>query len=81
MSVPNPREAELTAQQAADLLNVSHPYLVQLLDDGRIPSRSVGVNRIVRLDDILAFKRQDDEAKLKIADQLTAEAQELGKGY
>ena len=76
-----PAEEELTTREAADLLNVSRPHLVKLLDEKAIPHRKVGTHRRVRRRDVLAYKQrmgvEAEEAMQELADQ----AQELGLGY
>jgi excisionase family DNA binding protein len=76
-----PIHAELTTQQAADLLNVSRPFLVEQLEKGIIPHRKVGTHRRIFFKDVMAYKQQMDQNRLKSLEELSAIDQELGLGY
>jgi excisionase family DNA binding protein len=76
-----PIHAELTTQEAADMLNVSRPHLVKLLESGALPFHKAGKHRRVRFADLMAFKAERDRASSLAMEELARQAQELRLGY
>ncbi len=74
-----PDNAMLTTQQAADLLNVSRPYLIGLLQDSAMPYQMVGTHRRIAFKDLLDYKRQDDQRRRAVLDELAELGEEIGR--
>lgn len=76
-----PIRAELTTQEAADLINVSRPHLVKLLEAGDLPFHKTGSHRRVRFSDLMAYKAAQEQASAAAMEELAAQAQALQMGY
>ena len=76
-----PVHAELTTQQAADFLNVSRPFFIQLLNQRKMKFTKVGTHRRVKFQDLLAYKKELEIQQDQLLSDLAKEAQELGMGY
>lgn len=76
-----PKELDVTTQEAAMFLNVSRPYLVRLLDEGKIPFHKVGTHRRIRFEDIVEYKEARRQSSKKALQELADQAQELDMGY
>lgn len=73
-----PIQAELTTQQAADLLDVSHPYLLTLVATGELPAYTVGGEQRISTADLLTYQRELDAKRLQVLNEMTAYDQALG---
>ena len=73
-----PINKELSTQEAADILNVSRPYLVKLLEEGRIPFTRAGTHRRVAIADLLVYKMQFENARKETLDELTQLSEDMG---
>ncbi|QQS10775.1 MAG: helix-turn-helix domain-containing protein [Rhodospirillales bacterium] len=76
-----PMKAQLTTQEAADLLHVSRPYLIKLLEEGKIKFTKVGTHRRIEFSALLGYKRERDQTRESALDELAAIAQQNGMGY
>lgn len=74
-------DKELTTQEAADYLNVSRPYLIKLIEEGKIPFRKVGTHRRIKFEALINYDNFTQEQQLKGLAKLTKQAQELNLGY
>lgn len=73
-----PMHQEISTQQAADLLSVSRPHLVKLLEQGNIPFRKVGSHRRVKLTDVIDYRGTVDKERNKTLDELSQLSQDMG---
>jgi excisionase family DNA binding protein len=76
-----PHGKELTSQEAADLLHVSRPHLVKMLDDGTIPHHKVGTHRRVLIQDVLDYRERRAAGRREKLDELARLSEELPGGY
>lgn len=76
-----PSDSEISTQQAADILNMSRPHVVKLLEEGAIPFKKVGSHRRVLLEDVLVYANQQKEARKEHLQFLAQQAQALNLGY
>lgn len=75
------KEKILTSQQLADMLNVSRPYAIKLIESNQLPSFKVGTHRRVTEADAIIFKAKMKSEKLKALDELSDEREELEIEY
>lgn len=73
-----PLHQQLTTQEAADLLNVSRPFLIGLLERGEVPYTKTGKHRRIRYGDLMQYKRQRDATRRRALDRLAELGQEFG---
>ena len=76
-----PHDKEVTSQEAADILHVSRPHLIKLLERGDLPFHRVGTHRRIRIDDVLAYRDRRDAERKAALDDVARLSEELPGGY
>jgi excisionase family DNA binding protein len=76
-----PTHALLTTQQAANMLGVSRPFIIQQMKDAQIPFQKIGTHRRIAFTDLVKYRRRMAEESDKAMNELVAQAQELSMGY
>jgi excisionase family DNA binding protein len=76
-----PSGVQVSTQQAANMLNVSRPHIVKLIDEGKLPSEKVGSHRRIMLEDLIIYQKNMKSQRTKALAFLTKQAQELDMGY
>jgi excisionase family DNA binding protein len=74
-----PINETLTTQEAADILNISRPYLIKLLNEGALPFTKVGTHRRIQFEDVMAYKQRRDADRQRVLDVLAALNEEMGQ--
>ena len=73
-----PHDHYLSSQEAAEILNVSRPFLYTLLNEGQIPYTMIGTHRRIQVEDLMEYKRKRDQTRRQALSELVAVSQELG---
>ncbi len=76
-----PTDTEISTQQAAEMLNVSRPHIVKLLEKEELPYHKVGTHRRIKLKDLEEYREKMDKKRRKLLEELAKQAQELDMGY
>jgi excisionase family DNA binding protein len=76
-----PHGKELTSQEAADIIHVSRPHLIKLLDRGELPFHRIGTHRRIRIEDVLEYRDRRDAGRNAALDDLARLSEELPGGY
>lgn len=73
-----PHELRLTTQEASELLGISRPTLVKLLEDGQIPYEQPGRHRRVRLQDVFGYRERRRHERRAVLADMVRESEDLG---